>query len=82
MKPSPLIGGSFSKPSDRYPLLFNSRFWKEYPYFLPCLVAAAIAIIGVALGYAFLDEVTYSIFSVVVHYPADHLHHTDPSQQT
>ncbi|KAG6379111.1 major facilitator superfamily domain-containing protein [Boletus reticuloceps] len=52
----PLIGGSFSHPADKYPQFFNTGFWKEYPYLLPCLTAAIIAIIGVALGYAFLEE--------------------------
>ncbi|KAI9569076.1 major facilitator superfamily domain-containing protein [Boletus coccyginus] len=52
----PLIGGSFSHPSDKYPQFFDHEFWREYPYFLPCLIAAIIAITGVALGYTFLEE--------------------------
>ncbi|KAN0075327.1 Major facilitator superfamily domain containing protein [Tylopilus felleus] len=52
----PLIGGSFSHPADKYPLFFDNGFWREYPYFLPCLAAAIIALIGVALGFAFLEE--------------------------
>ncbi|KAF8558452.1 MFS general substrate transporter [Imleria badia] len=52
----PLIGGSLSHPADKYPQFFDNKFWREYPYFLPCLVGATIAIIGVALSYAFLEE--------------------------
>ncbi|ELU40837.1 member of major facilitator superfamily multidrug-resistance, DHA1 sub-family [Rhizoctonia solani AG-1 IA] len=47
----PLIGGSLSKPAERFPGVFGSRnhvwtklgikgFWSDYPYFLPCFVAA------------------------------------------
>ncbi|KAG8217332.1 major facilitator superfamily domain-containing protein [Butyriboletus roseoflavus] len=52
----PLIGGSFSHPADKYPQFFDHEFWREYPYFLPCLIAAIIAITGVILGFAFLEE--------------------------
>ncbi|KAF9228644.1 MFS general substrate transporter [Gyrodon lividus] len=52
----PLIGGSFSHPASKYPEVFHHEFWKDYPYFLPCLIAATIAIIGVLLGYAFFEE--------------------------
>ncbi|KAG9318274.1 major facilitator superfamily domain-containing protein [Chiua virens] len=51
----PLIGGSFSHPADKYQI-FDSEFWREYPYFLPCLIAAITAVIGVVLGYTFLEE--------------------------
>ncbi|PPQ76530.1 hypothetical protein CVT26_013365 [Gymnopilus dilepis] len=36
----PLIGGSLSRPHERFPKYFSGAFWKEYPYFLPCLVAS------------------------------------------
>ncbi|KAF8840974.1 MFS general substrate transporter [Paxillus ammoniavirescens] len=52
----PLIGGSFSHPASKYPELFGLEFWRDYPYFLPCLISATIAIIGVLLGYAFFEE--------------------------
>ncbi|KIJ60665.1 hypothetical protein HYDPIDRAFT_43197 [Hydnomerulius pinastri MD-312] len=52
----PLIGGSFSHPASKYPEAFDYEFWRDYPYFLPCLIAAIVAIIGVILGYAFLEE--------------------------
>lgn len=37
----PFIGGMLSRPQDRWPSVFSHYFWAEYPYFLPCLVAAA-----------------------------------------
>ncbi|KAJ7075174.1 major facilitator superfamily domain-containing protein [Mycena belliarum] len=37
----PLIGGSLSRPQDRFPKTFTGRFWADFPYFLPCLVTAA-----------------------------------------
>ncbi|KIL00657.1 hypothetical protein PAXRUDRAFT_29651 [Paxillus rubicundulus Ve08.2h10] len=52
----PLIGGSFSHPASKYPELFDLEFWRDYPYFLPCLISAIVAIIGGLLGYAFLEE--------------------------
>ncbi|KAF9239644.1 major facilitator superfamily domain-containing protein [Melanogaster broomeanus] len=52
----PLIGGSFSHPASKYPQVFDYEFWRDYPYFLPCLISATISIIGVLLGYAFLEE--------------------------
>ncbi|KAJ2934959.1 hypothetical protein H1R20_g2101, partial [Candolleomyces eurysporus] len=41
----PLVGGSLSRPADRFPELFGAQFWKEYPYFLPCLATAAFTAI-------------------------------------
>ena len=41
----PLIGGSLSKPAERFPENFRSAFWKEYPYFLPCLAASSLVLL-------------------------------------
>ncbi|KAF9560725.1 MFS general substrate transporter [Agrocybe pediades] len=40
----PLIGGSLSRPHERFPKLFSWTFWKEFPYFLPCLVGSAFTL--------------------------------------
>ncbi|PPQ80156.1 hypothetical protein CVT25_001449 [Psilocybe cyanescens] len=37
----PLLGGSLSHPHERFPKYFAGSFWREYPYFLPCLVASS-----------------------------------------
>ena len=54
---SPLIGGSLAKPSDRFPTLFGGEFWKQYPYFLPCLAAATITFIPFLATLFFFKEV-------------------------
>lgn len=37
----PLIGGSFSRPADRFPDIFGgSELLKTYPYLLPCSISA------------------------------------------
>ncbi|KAJ7433729.1 major facilitator superfamily domain-containing protein [Mycena latifolia] len=33
----PLIGGSLSRPQERFPKTFTGKFWADFPYFLPCL---------------------------------------------
>ncbi|KAG1749005.1 major facilitator superfamily domain-containing protein [Suillus paluster] len=52
----PLIGGTFSHPASKYPEIFGYQFLKDYPYFLPCFIASVIALVGVFLGFLFLDE--------------------------
>lgn len=52
----PLIGGTFSHPASKYPKILGYQFLKNYPYFLPCFIASVIAIIGVFLGFLFLEE--------------------------
>ncbi|KAG9087870.1 hypothetical protein FS749_002582, partial [Ceratobasidium sp. UAMH 11750] len=36
----PFLGGTLSHPATLLPSLFDTPFWREYPYFLPCLVSA------------------------------------------
>ncbi|KAJ8592806.1 MFS general substrate transporter [Rhizopogon salebrosus TDB-379] len=52
----PLIGGSFSHPATKYPDIFGYQILKDYPYVLPCFISSVIAIIGVILGFVFLEE--------------------------
>ncbi|KAJ3982702.1 major facilitator superfamily multidrug-resistance, DHA1 sub-family [Lentinula detonsa] len=58
----PLIGGSLSNIAHKYPMFFDYLFLKTYPYFLPCLVIAAINFAGVCFAYFFLREVRLSSF--------------------
>ncbi|EMD31270.1 hypothetical protein CERSUDRAFT_60152 [Gelatoporia subvermispora B] len=40
----PVIGGVFAEPTKRWPSIFGkTRFWAEYPYFLPCVTIASIS---------------------------------------
>jgi len=52
----PFIGGVLSRPQDRWPDLFSHPFWAKYPYFLPCLVAAAYVLLSLILGAMYLEE--------------------------
>jgi len=52
----PLIGGSLSRPASRYPNFFNYELLREYPYLLPCLLAALIAALGSLFGFFCLEE--------------------------
>ncbi|KAH9164619.1 hypothetical protein EDB89DRAFT_1912041 [Lactarius sanguifluus] len=42
----PFIGGVLSRPQDYRPDRFSDPFWTEYPYFPPCLLVAAYALIS------------------------------------
>jgi MFS family permease len=53
---SPLIGGVLSRPQDRWPHTFSHRFWADYPYFLPCLVASSFMCISFIISTLYLEE--------------------------
>lgn len=53
----PMIGGALSRPCISYPELFHrGTLWDRYPYLLPNLFSAATVIVGVVVGFLFLDE--------------------------
>ncbi|KAI9443963.1 MFS general substrate transporter [Lactarius indigo] len=52
----PLIGGVLSRPQDRWPHIFSHPFWADYPYFLPCLVAATFTCFSCVIMALYLDE--------------------------
>jgi hypothetical protein len=53
----PALGGMLAKPAETMPFLFgNSILFKKYPYLLPCLVASSFSIVGVFIGFYFLEE--------------------------
>ncbi|KAL6309000.1 MFS general substrate transporter [Sparassis latifolia] len=52
----PLLGGTFSNPAERFPQFFDYEFLKAYPYFLPCLVAGIVSLMGATLVYFCLEE--------------------------
>ncbi|KAG0704463.1 major facilitator superfamily domain-containing protein [Suillus ampliporus] len=46
----PLVGGSLSRPADRFPEIFGrSELLKTYPYLLPCAFPAICAFYGLAI---------------------------------
>ncbi|KAH9015504.1 MFS general substrate transporter [Lactarius hengduanensis] len=52
----PFMGGMLSRPQDRWPGIFSHSFWAEYPYFLPCSVAAACRCASFAANVIYLKE--------------------------
>ncbi|CAG8828631.1 22284_t:CDS:2, partial [Gigaspora margarita] len=53
----PMTGGYLSNPVDRFPGIFGGcLFLKQFPYFLPCAVAAFIGLTGFIVGFFMLPE--------------------------
>ncbi|KAG5653633.1 hypothetical protein H0H81_011735 [Sphagnurus paluster] len=53
----PIVGGILSEPAKTWPDLFGSSlFFRQYPYFLPCAVAAFIAFLSGAIASVGLKE--------------------------
>ncbi|KAF9815816.1 hypothetical protein IEO21_04328 [Rhodonia placenta] len=52
----PFIGGQLAKPATRWPNTFTSRFWKHFPYFLPCAVSASFSVFTFVISAIFLKE--------------------------
>ncbi|KAG7090025.1 hypothetical protein E1B28_011646 [Marasmius oreades] len=52
----PLLGGTFARPQDRFPNVFKGRFWRDFPYFMPCLVVSSYIFTVAVIAIAFLKE--------------------------
>ncbi|KAG1780684.1 major facilitator superfamily domain-containing protein [Suillus placidus] len=53
----PLVGGSLSRPADRFPGIFGrSELLKTYPYLLPCSIPAIFASVAWVVTYFRLKE--------------------------
>ncbi|KIK47058.1 hypothetical protein CY34DRAFT_74826 [Suillus luteus UH-Slu-Lm8-n1] len=52
----PLMGGTLARPQDHWPTLFANSFWGNYPYFLPCAVAACLFVLALLMMSIFLEE--------------------------
>ncbi|KAH7884488.1 major facilitator superfamily domain-containing protein [Phlebopus sp. FC_14] len=53
----PLVGGSLSRPADRFPNVFGDlQFFKVYPYFLACAVPATFSALAWIVTFLFLKE--------------------------
>jgi MFS family permease len=52
----PFFGGNLARPRDRWPTLFSAQFWIDYPYFLPCVVPAALTVMCMVLNVIYLEE--------------------------
>ena len=59
---SPIIGGSLSRPVERYPSIFgDSELLKKYPYFLACAIPATFSALACFVTLFFLKEVRQSL---------------------
>ncbi|CCG83686.1 protein of unknown function [Taphrina deformans PYCC 5710] len=53
----PALGGALADPVRAYPWLFkDNKFFTKFRYALPNLVTAALLLVGVSIGWLFLDE--------------------------
>ncbi|KAJ7284450.1 major facilitator superfamily domain-containing protein [Mycena rebaudengoi] len=52
----PLIGGQLARPYDRHWPLFTGTFWRDYPYFLPCVATGSFAFISCFVALALFKE--------------------------
>ncbi|KAA1478516.1 MFS general substrate transporter [Dentipellis sp. KUC8613] len=61
----PIIGGSLSRPADRFPGTFgDSEFMRKYPYFLACAVPATFSILALLVSLTSLKESVRSPVSI------------------
>lgn len=53
----PMIGGTLARPAEQFPAVFgNSKFLKEYPYFLPCAIPATFSALAWVLVFFYMKE--------------------------
>ena len=76
---SPLLGGSLSRPQARFPKFFGDAFWKNYPYFLPCLVASSYVAFSFVITLLYFKEVR--IYITVLSPCLKYLFQTLPKRQ-
>ena len=63
-----MIGGSLSHPHERFSKAFPGSFWKDYPYFLPCLVSSTYVLFASLTTIIVLKEVRVPIYNVSMLY--------------
>lgn len=52
----PFLGGVLSDPATGFGGPFDTRFWADYPYLLPCLLSSAMSAIALLLAFFRLPE--------------------------
>jgi MFS family permease len=53
---APLYGGALTKPQERWPHIFQGKFWAAYPYFLPSLVSGCSTLLTFLVCTIFMKE--------------------------
>ena len=51
----PTLGGALASPAAKYPRLFDTHFFRTFPFALPNLVAACFFLSGLATAFLFLQ---------------------------
>ncbi|KJA21098.1 hypothetical protein HYPSUDRAFT_141201 [Hypholoma sublateritium FD-334 SS-4] len=51
-----LTGGWLARPRDHFPSTFESEFWADFPYFLPCISMATLSVFACCIVTLFLKE--------------------------
>ena len=54
-----------SNPVDRFPHLFNTKLWKQYPYLLPCLTTSSLIFVTFLFALFFFKEVSGSPYQAI-----------------
>jgi len=75
----PILGGTFSNPADRFPLL-DIPLLRQFPYAMPSLISAAFSAFGATLAYFLMEEVRR--FSPLTFCGVVHTLLTNTSKQT
>ena len=52
----PFIGGILSDPATGIGGFFDTDFWREYEYLLPCIFSSLLSLISLSLAYFWLEE--------------------------
>lgn len=52
----PFIGGMLSDPATGIGGFFDTNFWREYEYLLPCIFSSLLSLISLSLAYFWLEE--------------------------
>jgi hypothetical protein len=52
------MGGTLSRPHEQFPKLFGAPFWREYPYFLPCVATSSFVVLSILVTLCFFKEVS------------------------
>jgi len=52
----PFVGGVLSDPANGIGGAFETSFWQDYPYLLPCLVSSLMSLLSLILAYFRLPE--------------------------
>lgn len=55
-----MLGGTLSKPHERFPRYFGGGFWVKYPYFLPSFITSCFVVFASAVALVFFKEVCFS----------------------